>query len=62
MVAGCFLSDAAEPQLVSLILWCVRALGHAFDYLALLDHPQPWPCWSYISGTVMLEGHVPEVV
>lgn len=40
MVAGCFLSDAEEPQLISLILWCVRALGHAFDWLGLLDQPQ----------------------
>lgn len=40
MVARCRLTDAEEPQLVSLILWCVRALGHAFDWLVLLDQPQ----------------------
>ena len=40
MGAGCFLSDAEEPQSVSLILWCVRPLGHAFDWLVLLDQPQ----------------------
>lgn len=40
MGAGRFLSDAEEPQSVSLILWCVRALGPAFDWLVLLDRPQ----------------------
>lgn len=30
MVAGCFLADAEEPQLVSLIFLCVRAVGRMF--------------------------------